>query len=402
DKQKIENSASLLSLNDTSNIQTFETDDNNQHENNVYQLDSASTSQVSTVNDEYIEVKFHVHLPQSVKGKGDICVVGSIKELGEWIEPVVKLCQQSSKFSKNKSIYWFSNIVKIPLQVIEENHKITYKYAIFLNSKQRKALKNDISFEGFDGKYERLLETSHRNHYDIWKDNDYFKISFGINNYEFVNTIYNTLDANNLNDKLFEFDTIFQKHKELVIEAAGYNFKPHNLLDSINQIKESTFPSQFCQIALKGIIDLVYHIGKQNSLDWLNIFSVANILDKEYSFLDSFSDINYDNNTMKGFFEALPSLVKPYIDDGLDINIYTKIAKWLIELCNDMSSIVRMWSEVIVHSSELDEKLQECMVNRIDRIISNNNSLQDPTTLLRHYLYIPIYIRHNMKKTTRK
>ncbi|CAJ0875137.1 17506_t:CDS:2, partial [Entrophospora sp. SA101] len=220
DKQKIENSASLLSLNDTSNIQTFETDDNNQHENNVYQLDSASTSQVSTVNDEYIEVKFHVHLPQSVKGKGDICVVGSIKELGEWIEPVVKLCQQSSKFSKNKSIYWFSNIVKIPLQVIEENHKITYKYAIFLNSKQRKALKNDISFEGFDGKYERLLETSHRNHYDIWKDNDYFKISFGINNYEFVNTIYNTLDANNLNDKLFEFDTIFQKHKELVIEAA--------------------------------------------------------------------------------------------------------------------------------------------------------------------------------------
>ncbi|CAH1761994.1 12274_t:CDS:10, partial [Entrophospora sp. SA101] len=438
DKQKIENSASLLSLNDTSNIQTFETDDNNQHENNVYQLDSASTSQVSTVNDEYIEVKFHVHLPQSVKGKGDICVVGSIKELGEWIEPVVKLCQQSSKFSKNKSIYWFSNIVKIPLQVIEENHKITYKYAIFLNSKQRKALKNDISFEGFDGKYERLLETSHRNHYDIWKDNDYFKISFGINNYEFVNTIYNTLDANNLNDKLFEFDTIFQKHKELVIEAAGihfieekirnnkfneqkfflifllgihgknnsknfqgYNFKPHNLLDSINQIKESTFPSQFCQIALKGIIDLVYHIGKQNSLDWLNIFSVANILDKEYSFLDSFSDINYDNNTMKGFFEALPSLVKPYIDDGLDINIYTKIAKWLIELCNDMSSIVRMWSEVIVHSSELDEKLQECMVNRIDRIISNNNSLQDPTTLLRHYLYIPIYIRHNMKKTFR-
>jgi len=66
-----------------------------------------------------------------------------------------------------------------------------------------------------------------------------------------------------------------------------------------------------------------------------------------------------------------------------------------------MSSIVRMWSEVIVHSSELDEKLQECMVNRIDRIISNNISLQDPIILLRHYLDIPIYIRHNMKKTFR-
>src|SRR5437764_13985446 len=68
-----------------------------------------------------------------------------------------------------------------------------------------------------------------------------------------------------------------------------------------------------------------------------------------------------------------------------------------MELCNDMDSVVKMWDEIIVHSPELDEKLQKCMIDRIDRIL-NDISSQNPVTLRLHYSKTPIYFRDKMKK----
>src|SRR6266511_828105 len=176
----------------------------------------------------------------------------------------------------------------------------------------------------------------------------------GFNKCEFVNIVYNSLDDTNWKDKLMEFDVIFQNHKNLVIEASGIDFikakieknmsevrrfflilllgiheekikkfqsyppdfQSQILLDSIDKIQENTFPPKFHQFALKGIMGLLYNIKDRNPLSWLNVFPVANILDKKYSFLDRFSNLKYDSNTMKKLFEDLPELVKPYIDDG--------------------------------------------------------------------------------------
>src|SRR5688572_1844943 len=67
---------------------------------------------------------FHVHLPEGIERIGKPVVLGNIKELGLWENPIIKLRQP---FSENQT-YWQSEPTIINFN--ETNDIIKYKFAI--------------------------------------------------------------------------------------------------------------------------------------------------------------------------------------------------------------------------------------------------------------------------------
>jgi hypothetical protein len=91
---------------------------------------------------------FHILLPENIEGNGQPVVLGNIKELGSWKNPIIKLRQP---FSQNPT-YWKSDPVTISVSNFE---KIQYRYAtskfILLGREEK------IEFEGIDTQDNRML-----------------------------------------------------------------------------------------------------------------------------------------------------------------------------------------------------------------------------------------------------
>src|ERR1700722_5093568 len=135
---------------------------------------------------------FHIHLPEKAKETGQPIVLGNIKELGSWESPIVKLQQ----FPLNPT-YWRSGPVKISLSKSEKD-VIKYKFAIH-------TLSNKTIFEGNSDEDSRILDTEKDNQFAIWKNNEIIAIVGDIQDYAFVDFIFNSINTNNLKDKIMEY-----------------------------------------------------------------------------------------------------------------------------------------------------------------------------------------------------
>jgi hypothetical protein len=310
--------------------------------------------------DKHIKIQFHVHLPASMSGNGEPIVIGSIPELGGWNEPKVKLRQFKRNFQS--TTYWCSEPIRIPIERFQ--NAVKYKYAIFIK-KGNKKNKNPqpFQYEGNDEKDDRVLEMC-KNQFDIWMKNNKNNQYDRINDYMFLEIIYNSVNQNNFKDAILEYDKVLKNNRELMRSVTNFefvnrrkqeksihkrlflcfllghcssnsnfvgkselpsHFLPGSLLEVIKEIRPDTFPSNCLRNVLKGIELLIHRDIDRRSFEWLNIFQIAHCIDPKYNFIDSIS-FNYDVNYTENFFEKL-DMVIPYIDTIDNKGVYAKVAK---------------------------------------------------------------------------
>ncbi|CAG8510048.1 23700_t:CDS:10 [Cetraspora pellucida] len=369
---------------------------------------------------EYIKTVFHVHLPNNIKEFGVPAVVGNIKELGFWNNPIVKLRQISRQLPPDcANTYWVSDPVRISLKDIESVQEIRYKYVVVpvqKNARKSKELTTIIS-EGLDDETERVLLLQN-NQYDIWMDGEPFYIRT-VEDYYFSELIFNSLTSENLKEKISEFQTIFIDHWEKAINAMSIEFskkclhknksKEHRLLvlvvlgcyihkfnrrsryrielpedfptnlllDVLEHVQENTFPSDMHQIVMKSLEALIHHNASRGQFEWIKIFPIARWLDPEFKFVESirlrfnkFDDEFY-------FITILHKKLFDYINQIEDLETYVRVGKWMISICETMKSLIYLWRHVIDHhDDDVIISLRPKLLERVQKNIGSKDIVQ--------------------------
>ncbi|CAB4443247.1 unnamed protein product [Rhizophagus irregularis] len=150
---------------------------------------------------------FHILLPENIERNGQPVILGDVKELGSWKNPIVKLRQP---FLQNPT-YWKSDPVTISVSNFE---KIQYKYAIHTSKSMLFGGEEKIEFEGIDSQDNRTLNIEINDQFDIWK----------MHGFAFVDYIYDSIEANNFKDKVVEYQRLLTLHNDLTIRASNPKF----------------------------------------------------------------------------------------------------------------------------------------------------------------------------------
>ncbi|CAG8668949.1 16531_t:CDS:2, partial [Acaulospora morrowiae] len=287
------------------------------------------------------EVIFHVHMPNGFDKSQQPFVIGSVKELGSWNTPVVKLRQKDTD-----STYWFSDPVKIQIR----DQSIYYKYALYQPEEQ-------IITEG-NAEYVGRILSYKGFQYDVWENNhskELYRPDIEAD-CKFVVAIHESVTLKNLREKIMEFqelskclpsytagaidmDTI---HK-LVLSSREYqqsflcfllayyidvtrknnqkillpdNFPSIELLQAIQKIKNENLPSNAKTLFALATSALVRHnSSKRNVFDWMKMFAIAPVVDPSYTFLVNIEKHDYDQgDEILHFHNELKRNVKPYLD----------------------------------------------------------------------------------------
>src|SRR5581483_10357536 len=96
-----------------------------------------------------VVITFHVHLPSFDYIEGYPVVVGNIRELGNWKEPIIKLNQQKrneNELVRLKSSYWYSDTIFIPTDRFN-NYEVKYNYALFIPTSNTPAETEAFTYE---------------------------------------------------------------------------------------------------------------------------------------------------------------------------------------------------------------------------------------------------------------
>ncbi|RIA83302.1 hypothetical protein C1645_834051 [Glomus cerebriforme] len=379
---------------------------------------------------ECVRITFHVHLPIDVSKQGDPVIMGSIKELGDWNEPKVKLHQFKRGYGGFRATsYWYSDPIVIPIEKFE-NTRVNYKYAVFTGKRRKNKNGPPFLYEGNDQSDDRVLELQCKNQFDIWMKNKNAPTE-RINDYMFLEVIYESINQNNFKDAILEYNYILKRNRELTISVTNFdfigrrvseksihkrlflcfllghyrpnfisvplelppNFPTSPLLEIIDKIQSNTFPSESLRFVSKGIELLIHRNIDRGSFEWLNIFQIANFIDPQYKFIDNISFSN--DKYIERFLEKL-DMVIPYIDSIKDEGVYVKVSKWLIYYCN-MKMFSRIW-DLIAHSEEVDKQLHPCLVDRTEKIISKYDSVD----LYKNFIELPEHIGKIVAEPFRK
>ncbi|CAG8501307.1 19531_t:CDS:10, partial [Dentiscutata erythropus] len=370
------------------------------------------------ISTEYIKTVFHVHLPQNIKEFGVPAVVGNIKELGIWGNPIVKLHQISRHLSPScANTYWISDPVRISLKNIESIQEIRYKYVVVpaqQNAKKTKEVTTMIS-EGFADVTERILLLQN-NQYDIWTDGDLLHIS-QVEDYYFAELIFNSITPENFKEKIIEYQAInrnhwpktihvvsieffikclrkskSKEHRLLVLVFLGYyvhriqgrsrhrvdlpdEFPTNLLLDVLESVQENTFPSDVHQIVMKAVETLIRHNVFNGKFDWIKIFPIAELLDPEFKFVESLR-FRFDEKTELHFLATLHDKAFHYIDQIKDLEAYARVGKWLISICETMKSLIYLWNNIIEHDENVIVLLHHTLLERVQKNIRLKDIVQ--------------------------
>ncbi|CAB4390856.1 unnamed protein product [Rhizophagus irregularis] len=358
---------------------------------------------------------FHILLP-NIERNGQPVVLGDVKELGSWKNPIVKLRQP---FPQNPA-YWKSDPVTISVSNFE---KIQYKYAIH-TSKPTLFGEEKIEFEGIDTEDNRTLNIEINDQFDIWK----------IRGFAFVDYIYDSIEANNFKDKVVEYQRLLTLHNDLTIRTSnpkfiinrinnnlkekrlflcillGYyiskregsphelpnNFPSNLLLDALEDYKQEILPLDTKDQMYTAIITLIKHNAFQMKFDWLIIFTIASEVDPDYTFINHLKGLKYSNNYDLTRFIVECGLIKPYIEN-IEFGSYIEIAKWLIQLCNYMDSLFNLWNDILLHNNKIDDVINKCFIEQIQECIVHD----DAVTLEYHFKRVPANYRYDLSKVFR-
>jgi len=163
---------------------------------------------------------FHILLPEHIEKNGQPVVLGDIQELGSWENPVVKLRRP---FPQNPT-YWKSDPITISASNLDKRI-ILYKYAIHTSKSVLSGNREKIEFEGIDAQDNRTLNIKKNDQFDIWK----------IRGFAFVDYIYDSIEANNLKDKVVEYQRLLALHNDFTIRASNPKFIIDRIDDKLKE-----------------------------------------------------------------------------------------------------------------------------------------------------------------------
>ncbi|UZO02840.1 uncharacterized protein OCT59_021318 [Rhizophagus irregularis] len=247
---------------------------------------------------------FHIHLPEGIEKVGQPIVLGNRKELGYWENPIVKLRQP---FLESPT-YWQSEPITISLSNLLEKDDIMYRFAIHVPKKSEKFI-----FEGNDDKDNRILDIERNNQFAIWKNNVIYLND--IQDYAFVDYIFNSIGSYNLKDKVTEYQYLLSLHNELTV----------------------------------------------------NKFAIAADVDPGYTFVNRLKALKYHDDDLLATFIKEAEMISPYIKN-IEFDIYINLAKWLIQLCHNNDSLFKLWNDILFHNSWTDPN-----INAIRMLIQNDS-----------------------------
>ncbi|CAB5385538.1 unnamed protein product [Rhizophagus irregularis] len=337
---------------------------------------------------------FHILLPENIEENGQPIVLGNVKELGSWNNPIVKLRQP---FPQNPT-YWKSDPVAIS---VSNFGNVQYNYAIHTPKFTLFGREGKIIFEGIDVQDRRTLNIKITDQFDIWR----------IRGFAFVDYIYDSTEVNNFKDKVVEYQRLLILHNDLTIRASnpkfiinridnnlkgkrlflcillGYyiskregspyvlldNFPSNLLLNAFEDYKQEILPKDSKDQMYTAILTLIKHNAFQMKFDWLIIFTIASEVDPDYTFIDHLKALKYSDENLTKFIESC-KMIKSYIEN-IKLESYVKIAKWLIPLCHNIDSLLKIWNDILFHNNEIDDSLFKCFIDRIQKFISNDEAV---------------------------
>ncbi|CAG8655228.1 1091_t:CDS:2, partial [Acaulospora morrowiae] len=397
------------------------------HKSNIDNEYDEDASQALGVNDT-CEITFHVHMPNWFDRSLQPLVLGSVRELGTWYYPVVKLRQ-----SDTNSTYWFSDPVKIRIR----DHPIYYKYAFYQPKKEQGVFDilgdrvlgdRTIVMEG-NSEYDNRSLSYGGFQYDVWKTNHAKKL-FSPDlkkDYKFVDVVYESLTLENIKEKIMEFQALLKYQPSLTADAVDMalirnlvassredyqrifvcfllayyikvaqermghhqrvrlpeNFPSINLLQALEKIRSEDIPSDARTLFTLATSALVRHnSSKRNVFDWMKMFAIAPVVDPSYTFLVNIEKHNYDQrNQVSIFYNSLKRNVKPYLDRIDRPQIYQTAIEKIIEISFfDVESC-----DFLVHEMIGKEKMDERIKRSIDKFISQYIDSDDPRNLEQHF-----------------
>ncbi|CAI2184234.1 5017_t:CDS:2, partial [Funneliformis geosporum] len=376
-------------------------------------------------NEDEIIFIFHVHMPENIDKIGQPVVLGDGQELGFWEQPNIKLHQPLPQ----SPTYWRSDSVKISVSITTEGYDIQYKYAICEKESEKNIL------EGNSNRENRTLDIMRIDQFGIWKNtydlpNKFRLFPKYIRDFAFVDYIYNSVNVNNLKDKVLEYQYLLSIYNELTIRVSEPNFIINHIDDKLrekrlfsclllgyyvsrqNTIYElpNQFPSDLLLDALEGykqevlpsdtkdpmynaITTLIHHNAFKMQFNWLKVFTIDVVVESNYMFIDRLRTLKYPNNHLLTKFIEEVKVVMPYIDN----HKFEKLAKWLIELCQDMDGLLKLWSDVLSCREVNDKNILKCFIDRIQE----NISVDDAVALANHFKDIPKIFRENVSSVFR-
>ncbi|PKY15764.1 hypothetical protein RhiirB3_428014 [Rhizophagus irregularis] len=350
---------------------------------------------------------FHIHLPEGIENIGQPIVLGDIKELGFWENPVVKLFQP---FPKNPT-YWQSEPTIISVSNIPEKNYIQYRFAIHI---PKPPFHEKNVFEGNSDEDNRILDIEKENQFAIWKNNFNLsqKLSLDqIQDYAFVDYIFNSIEIHNFKDKVMEYQHLLDLHNDVTVCASNFEYIVNNiddklkekrlflclllgyhilrqdlnyelptsfsselLLDALDNYKQEIFPSDVKVLFHAAITNLIQHNAFQYQFHWLKIFTLMATIDPKYNFIYHLNTLKYPNDDLLEKFIKEAEIISPHIKN-IDFNIYVKIAKWLIQLCHNNNSLFKLWNDILAHNKEIDKNIFKFFIDQIQKNISNGDSI---------------------------
>ncbi|EXX66010.1 hypothetical protein GLOIN_2v1847651 [Rhizophagus irregularis DAOM 181602=DAOM 197198] len=354
---------------------------------------------------------FNVHLPENIEKIEQPVVVGGVVELGMWRTPIVKLRQPYP----HDPTYWQSDPVTIN---IVDKRNIYYKYAIYVPKSSLK--KEVIIYEGTSDLDNRTLDFNRSSQFAIWK----------INRFSFVDYIYDSLNSDNLKDKILEYQHLLTLYNNFTIIASrrhfilrhsddqlkekrqflclllGYDIQRTNdvldnkfpsgsLLNAFEDHKKEALPLDTEDQMYAAIMILVHHNAFQLKFDWLIIFIIANEIDPNYTFIDRLKSLKYSDENLAKFVEKCKT-IKPY-NENIKFESYIKITKWLIQLCHNMDSLLKLWNDVLFHNNEIDRTIFKHFIDQIRKCVSHD----DAVALEYHFKRLPGDFRYDVSEVFR-
>ncbi|CAG8439539.1 3367_t:CDS:10 [Acaulospora colombiana] len=345
------------------------------------------------------KITFHVHLPSNIESVGEPVVLGNCDELGNWNAPGVKLERPYRQFPT----YWRSQ--EIEIIVLEDMPEIKYKYAII---KQSLIWRSSVVYEGETELQNRTLVITSNDQYDMWINNAEHYIHT-IRDFAFVTVIYSTVNQKNIKDKIMQYQLLRKNHpvhtdsatniqflhhclleaktKEsrlfLCVLLAYYNIQknghyqdklpPHfpsaDLIESLETVQQDTLPSDVLGIMPSVVSMVVQHNIIQKSFAWIRIFKSAHILDPHYSFVESIIRVPYNDIDLDDFLKKWNKHARPYMK-RVDERAYSKLARWLINICNTMQTLITVWKDIDV----VDPQIQRYFLERVRLNIRQDNA----------------------------
>ncbi|CAG8535691.1 30956_t:CDS:10, partial [Gigaspora margarita] len=389
---------------------------------------------------------FHVIMPKKVfKKKLEVFVIGNIDKLGDTRYGIVRLNRH-----ENNPIYWYSDPINIPINVIEDK-PFKYSYFVYKGNKSSLAKKLFNQFTSKSSSDEVIVPDIHadpsnwcwdnnkrefifrENQYDIWDNNEKFQIRPKdiLKNYPYISVIYESINEKNLKEKIIEYLGIRKAHAHVldydmleqfifknfndsnpikqnvflcvllgyVINEKmfkshmplGYNlpeiFPSIDMLQTFKNINKDDLPHEVIEMLPQVVCAVVLHISTYSTkFEWIKAFEVAPIIDPKYTFLDQFKTPVCTRENESKFLESINKFVKPCMDEITNDNIYVKVCKNLISLCQSIGAIIFLWQTIFHSDSNISEDLCEYSLDRLTYFMLNDNAKE----LEKHLKEIPV------------